>query len=117
MLKHIFNGQQAGDSAIFIDHQGNVISVQSKIMKQHIQAFAFWNEDCRAQHVAQIDIRIGVYAKQVFGQQDSDYIVTLALIHRETGMRLFNGKSHDLVDRVFRVDRIHLGAGHHDVAC
>jgi hypothetical protein len=52
LFKHILDGHQARNTAVFIYHDGHVVVAGAKLTQQHIQALGFGNEDGGAQRAA-----------------------------------------------------------------
>jgi hypothetical protein len=41
LFQHVFDGDQAGHAAVFIDHDGHVVVVGAEVAQQHVQALGF----------------------------------------------------------------------------
>ncbi len=48
LLQHIFYGDQAGDAAILVYHNGHVIAIFTKFPQQHVEALALRHNHRRA---------------------------------------------------------------------
>ncbi len=116
LLQHVFDGDQAGHAAVFIDDDGDVVAVDAEVAQQHVQPLGFGNEHGRAQHVAHVEAFVRVVAQQVLGQQDADDVVAAALVDGEARMRGLLDEGDEFGGRVGDVDRVHLRARDHDVA-
>ena len=116
LFEHVFDGEQAGDAAVFVDHEREVIAVAAKFAQQHIQPLGFGDEDRRAQHRAQRETVLLVIAQQVFGEQDADHVVARAVIDRKARVRGADHERNDLLGRRIDIDHVHLRALDHDVA-
>ena len=51
LLKDIFNRHRAANTAIFINHDGHVLSRFTELFEQDVQSLAFRNEGCRAYEI------------------------------------------------------------------
>src|SRR5690606_29642094 len=106
---------QACGSAVFVDDDGKVVAAAAKIVQQHVQALGFGNEDRRPHQRTQIDGRIGQGQKQIFGQQDADNVVAVALVSREARVAGLDDFGQEFGQGLGDVKHVDLGARHHDV--
>ena len=61
-----------------------MVAVASKISQQLIESFALGNEGRGPQQGPDIELRCALKFEQVFGQQDTDDVLAIALENRET---------------------------------
>src|SRR3546814_6488481 len=82
LFQHIFHGYQAGNSAMFVDHDGQMIAAAAEVVQQHIQAFGFRNEYGGTHERAQVDGRIGDGKQEVLGQRSEEHTSELQSLMR-----------------------------------
>mgnify|MGYP007002814713 CR=1 FL=1 len=99
-----------------VDHHREVVAIHAKVVQQHVQALRLRDEDGGAQHAAHVEFFFGVIAQQVFREQHTDDVVAIALVDRIARVRFFQHVGDEFGGIVRDVDRVHLCAGHHDVA-
>jgi len=92
-----------------------VVARDAEFAQQHIEALGFGNEHRRAQPVAQVVFLLGQNPQQILGKQNAEYIVAVAIDHREAGVRRIDDQRHQFIDGHGHINHIHLGAGNHDV--
>jgi hypothetical protein len=56
LFQHVFDGDQAGDAAVFVDHDRHVIARDAEFTQQDVEALGFGDEDDRAQPVAEVEV-------------------------------------------------------------
>jgi len=115
LFEHVFDGDQAGDAAVFIDDDGHVIARDAEFAEQHVEALRFGDEDGRTQPVAQVEFGFNLDAQQVLGEQHAEHLVSIAIDHRKARVGGFDDDGNDFAQRVVDVDDIHLGPGNHHI--
>ena len=116
LFKHVFNRNQPRPPAIFVDDDGQMITVASKILEQHIEPLGFRHKDGRAQQVAHISVFVVGEFEQFLGVQNAQNVVPVAFDHRKARVRGIDDMGQEFFRRLADVDDIHLRARHHDVA-
>ena len=76
-LQDVLNGDQAGDTAVFVDHDRHMVVRGAEVLEQYVQVLRFGDENRRTQEVVDIEFfgAIDEQPQQVFGQQDTEYFV------------------------------------------
>ena len=116
LLEHVFDSDEPGHAAKLVDHDGQVIAVATKFAQQVIEPFALRHKNGRPQQGADVQCGRTLQLEQVFGQQDADDVVALALVHRKPRMRGLNDQVQQGVRGCIDVEQIHARCGHHDIA-
>ena len=104
------------DAAVLVHHDGDVVAVGAELLQQHVQALGLGHEHRRAQHLAHVELLLGVEAQQVLGEQDADHVVAVVLVDREARVRLLDHERDELLRALGHVDHVHLRARDHHVA-
>ena len=117
LLEHILDGHQAGDAAVLIDDDGDVIAVGAELPEQVVETLGFRNEHRRPQDLADAQFLASVYPQEILGQEDAYDLVQIAIHHRKARMAALDDARQELLGRGRDVDDIHARARHHDVAC
>ena len=81
MLEHIFDGEQTRDPPKFIDHHGQVVAIDPKVFEQLEQTFALGHHHHGSEQGAQVQIGRALTFEQIFGEQYTDDVITLGLVH------------------------------------
>ena len=115
-FQHVFNGDQAGDSAELVDHDGLVVAVATELAQQVVELLALGHEDGRAQQGADVQRRRALELEQVFGKQNADDVLALLAVDRKARVPGFDHQVQLLVKRRVDVDQVHARRGHHDIA-
>ncbi len=89
LLQHVFDGDEACHAAVFVNDDGDVVAVDAEVSQQHVQSLGFGDEYGRAQHVAHVEVFIGIEAQQILGEQNADDVVATAFVDGEARMRGF----------------------------
>ncbi len=116
LLQHVLDGDQAGHAAVFVHHDREVVAVHAEVVQQHVQALRLRDEHGRAQHAAHVEFLFGVEAQQVLREQHADHVVAVLFVDGVARVRLLEHEGDEILGLVGDVDRVHLGARHHDVA-
>ena len=116
LFQHVFDGDESGHAAEFVDGDRKVIAVAAKLAQQIVQAFALGHEGGGSQQGANIEPRRALQLEQVFREEYPDDVFFFALVHRKTRVR---GVDDDVQQRVVRrvdVDEVHARCCDHYVA-
>ena len=117
LLQHILDGDQSGDSAIFVDDDGDMVAIGAEVAQQYVEALGFRHEDGRPQGVAKVEaFRIGVVVEQLLGQQDADHIVLVLANDRKARVPRLEHERDEAHGLVLDRHHVHLRARNHDVA-
>jgi hypothetical protein len=115
-LQHVLDGHHAGDTAVLVDDDGQVVAAGTELLEQGIEALALGDEDRRAQHVTDAEAGdAGTEGEQVLGQQDADHLVAAVADHREARVTRLERGPDQLQRRILAADHDHLRARDHDV--
>ena len=115
LFQHVFNGDDAGHAAKFVDHHRQVVAVAAKLAQQVVQALAFGHKHGRAQQGAEVEPRRALQLEQVFGHQDANDVFPLTLIHRKARVRGVNHGVQQGIERGVDVEQVHPGGCHHHI--
>jgi hypothetical protein len=85
LLEHIFNRDQAGGTAEFVNDDRQVVAVAPKFTQQVVEPLAFRDEGGRSQQGADVELRCSLQLEQVLGHEDADDVLFFALV--DTGKR------------------------------
>ena len=116
-LEHILDRDQAGQTAIFVDHDGHVIARQAELLEQDVQALGFGNHRHRPQQAAEIARRraFDEALEQILGQKNADDLVRVVAMHGETRVTRFDHVANDLGQGRVGRQQNHLPTRQHDV--
>ena len=83
LFENVFDGDQAADTGVFVEHHRYVVVRYAELAQQHIQPLGLGDEDGRTQPVAQAEFPIALHTQKILRQQQPDNVVAIAIDHRE----------------------------------
>ncbi|MNI42198.1 hypothetical protein D3C73_964790 [compost metagenome] len=118
LLQHVFDGDQAGDTAVLVHHDRHVVARQAELLQQHVELLRFRNQHRRAQQFTYVARTIvgNHAAQQVLGQQHAEDVVLVLAMHREARMAGLDHLLHQLQEGRLHRQRDHLRTRDHHVA-
>lgn len=115
LFQHVFHGDQAGNAAMLVDDDRQVVAAGAELAQQHVQALDLGDEHGRPDQRADIQRRLEHVAQQVLGEQDADDVVAVVFVDRKARVRGLDDGGEQLRQRLGDIEQIHARARHHDV--
>ena len=117
-FQDILDGDQAGYTAVLIDHDRHVQMRAAEFLEQDVQALAFRNELGRAQQGAQVELLAPVegMGEQILDDQDADHMVPALVDHRQARMTGFDDRGNQALQAPVLFQNHHLRPRHHHIA-
>ena len=88
LLDHVLDGDEPRHAAVFVHDDRDVVAVGAEFLEQHVQALGFRHEHGGPEHLADVELLLGVEAQQVLREEDADHVVAVVLEDGETRGRL-----------------------------
>ena len=116
LFQHIFNGDQPRRAAKLVYHDSQMVTVASEFAQQIVQPLALGHKHRRAQQGAHIQLGRALQLEQIFGHQNTNDVLAVAVIHRKARVRGVNNGVHQLVGGRINIDNVHARRSYHHIA-
>ncbi len=87
LLKHVLNGDETNNTAVFVDDDRHMIATVTKLLKQDVEAFAFRDEHSRSQEGCPgqpMSFTLLLAMQKILRQQDAHHAIFVTIGHGET---------------------------------
>ena len=118
LFKDIFQGDQTGCFTVFIQDNCDIERGLAHFNKKLGNALVFISEVGFTENVFNLELTfLTVIKKKIFHIDNTDYVISVVLINRKTGMHIFTEDRHKFIIGKIDIYKGHVDSGNHDIFC